>query len=125
MTAGAGAAWAAAALAQPAAEMELQSCVSGSPPMRVSSASERAALDGPDRRRFHEAAQARYPLYQRGGFAPSEVLMLHNGRRWQYVTLSHGLRAQPCFTAVFAAERFDFTNDWIAKYKPRAGDFGD
>jgi hypothetical protein len=125
VTACAGAAWTTAVLAQPAAEMELPSCVSGSPPLRVAAAADRAALDGADRKRFHEAAQARYPLYQRGGFVPAEVLMLRAGRQWQYVTLSNGLRSRPCFTAVFAAERFDFTNDWIAKYKPRAGDFGD
>jgi hypothetical protein len=116
----AGLAWASAALAQPVAELELPSCVAGSPPLRVSSAVEQTRLDAADRQRFHEAAQARYPLYQRGGMVPSQVLMLRHGRRWQYVTLRQAGASGLCFTAVFAADRYDFTADWIAKYKPRA-----
>ena len=116
----AGLAWASVALAQPAAEMELSSCVAGSPPLRVSSAAGQTRLDAADRQRFHEAAQARYALYQRGGMVPPQVLMLRRGRHWQYVTLWQGGASGLCFTAVFAADRFDFTADWIAKYKPRA-----
>lgn len=116
----AGLAWASVALAQPAAELELPSCVAGSPPLRVSSAAEQTRLDTADRQRFHEVAQLRYALYQRGGMVPSQVLMLRRGRHWQYVTLSQGGPSGLCFTAVFAADRFDFTADWIAKYKPRA-----
>jgi hypothetical protein len=115
----AGLAWASVALAQPAAELELPSCVAGSRPLQMSSGAEQVRLDAADRQRFHEAAQARYALYQRGGLAPSQVLMLQRSGQWQYVTLwqrGSGL----CFTAVFAADRFDFTADWIAKYKPRA-----
>ena len=116
----AGLAWASVALAQPAAELELPSCVAASPPLRVSSAAEQTRLDAADRQRFHEAAQARYSLYQRGGLVPSQVLMLQRGRHWQYVTLWQRGTPGLCFTAVFAADRFDFTADWIAKYKPRA-----
>lgn len=108
-----------AASAAPAAEMELRSCVSGSPAMRVPASAERATLDAADRRRFDAAAQARYPLYQRGGFRPWQVLLLRRGGQWQYVTLWHDGRSAPCFSAVFAAERFDFTPDWLAKYQPR------
>lgn len=116
----AGLAWASVLTAQPAAEMELPSCVAGSPSLRMSSAAEQARLDSADRLRFHEAAKARYALYQRGGLVPSQVLMLQRGRHWQYVTLWQRGAAGLCFTAVFAADRFDFTADWIAKYKPRA-----
>ena len=116
----AGLAWASVALAQPAAELELPSCVAGSPPLQVSSAAEQTRLDAGDRQRFHEAAGARYALYERGGMVPSQVLMLRRGRHWQYVTLWQGGAFGLCFTAVFAADRFDFTADWIAKYKPRA-----
>jgi hypothetical protein len=109
--------------AQRAAEMEMPSCVSGSPPMRVSSTIERAVLDAADSARFHEAAQARYPLYQRGGLVPAQVLMIRRGGHWQYVTLSPlGKRGGLCLSAVFAADRFDFTPGWLAKYEPRAGD---
>ena len=113
-------AWASVALAEPAAELELPSCVTGSPPLRVSTAARQARLDAADRQRFHEAAQARYALYQRGGLVPSQVLMLQQGRHWQYVTLWQRGASGLCFTAVFAADRFDFTADWVAKYKPRA-----
>lgn len=117
--------WAAAAAAQPLVELELPSCVIGSPPLRVALAAERAALDAADRRRLHEAAQARYPLYQRAGLAPAQVLLLRRGGGWQYVTLWRGGPSGLCFSAVFAAERFDFTPGWIAKYQPRAADPGD
>jgi hypothetical protein len=121
----AGLAWTALAVAQVPAEHELPSCVTGTPPLRVAPAAERAALDAGDRRRLHEAAQARYPLYQRAGLAPAQVLLLRRGGGWQYVTLWHGGPAGLCFSAVFTAERFDFTSGWIAKYQPRAADPAD
>ena len=108
------------AAGQPAVEMELRSCVSGSPALRVPASAERATLDAADRQRFDAAAQARYPLYQRGGFAPYQVLMLRRGGQWLYVTLWRDGRSSPCFSAVFAADRFDFTPGWLAKYRPRA-----
>lgn len=105
--------------AQPQPEMTLRSCVEGSPGLRVPVATERATLDAADRRRFEAAAQARYPLYQRGGVTPWQVLLLRRGGRWQYVTLWNDGRSGPCFAAVFAADRFEFTDEWIAKYQPR------
>lgn len=111
--------------AAPAVEMELHSCVSGSPALRVPASAERATLDAADRQRFEAAAQARYPLYQRGGFRPWQVLLLRRGGKWQYVTLWHDGRSAPCFSAVFAAERFEFTPDWLAKYQPRPHDPAD
>lgn len=121
----AGLAWAGVALAQPAADLELPSCVTASPPLRLSPAAGQARLDAADRQRFHEAAQARYTLYQRGGLLPSQVLMLQRGGHWQYVTLWQRGASGLCFSAVFAADRFDFTADWIAKYKPRAAQLED
>jgi hypothetical protein len=121
----AGLGWAAVALAQPATEQELPSCVADSPPLRVAMTAERAALDAADRRRLHEAAQARYPLYQRAGLAPAQVLLLRRGGGWQYVALWQGGPAGLCFSAVFAAERFDFTPGWITKYRPRPADPAD
>jgi hypothetical protein len=120
----AGLAWMAAAQAQPGADpgdLELSSCVSGSPPLRVARNAERATLDATDRQQFQRAAQARYPLYQRGGLMPTQVLLLHRGGQWQYVTLWAGGPSGLCFSAVFAAEHFDFTQRWIARYRPRAG----
>ncbi|WP_341888733.1 hypothetical protein [Variovorax sp. YR752] len=114
-----------AAAAPPAAEMTLRSCVSGSPALRVPASAERATLDAADSQRFDAAAQARYPLYQRGGFAPYQVLMLRRGGQWLYVTLWRDGRSSPCFSAVFAADRFDFTPGWLAKYQPRAHETAD
>ncbi len=108
------------ARAQPVAELELPSCVAGSPPLKVSSSAQQAWLRAADRQRFHAAAQARYALYQRGGLVPSQVLLMNRGRHWQYVTLGPRGAAGLCFTAVFAADRFDFTAEWIARYQPRA-----
>ena len=120
----AGLAWTAVASAQPVPELELRSCVEGSPPMRVDANAERAMLDAADRRRFQDAAQARFPLYQRGGLVPTQVMMLRRGRHWQYVTLQSGPSGL-CFAAVFAADRFDATPGWLAKYKPRAAELED
>jgi hypothetical protein len=111
--------------AQPLEEQALTSCVPGSPPLRVAAAAERAVLDAADRRRLHEAAQARYPLYQRAGMAPAQVLLLRRGGGWQYVTLWQDGPSGLCFSAVFAAERFDFTATWIGKYKPHAAESAD
>jgi hypothetical protein len=108
---------AASATAQP--EMELRSCVRGSPALRVPVSAERATLHAADRQHFDTAAQARYPLYQRGGFRPWQVLLLRRGGQWQYVTLWQDGREGPCFTAVFAADRFDFTPRWLTKYQPK------
>lgn len=109
----------ASAPAQPATEQELVSCVDGSPPMRVAMAAERAVLDAGDRQRFHAAAAARYPLYQRSGLVPAHVLLLRRGGRWQYVTMWPKETSGLCFSAVFAAEKFDFTPDWVRKYQPK------
>jgi hypothetical protein len=107
--------------AVPAPELELPSCVQGSPPLRMAASAERATLDGADRHRFQAAAEARYPLYQRGGVQPAQVLMLRRGGQWQYMTLWNAGRGRLCVSAVFAAERFDFTPAWLAKYRPQAG----
>lgn len=105
-------------LARPAVEMALRSCVDGSPALRVPVSTARATLDAADRQRFEAAAQARYPLYQRGGFAAWQVLLMRRDGKWQYVTLWQDGRRGPCFSAVFAADRFDFTPDWLGKYQP-------
>jgi hypothetical protein len=107
-------------------EMSLRSCVHGSPPLKVPVTAERARLDAGDRQRFQAAAEARYPLYQRGGLQPAQVLMLRRAGQWLYVTQGQdGRSGGPCVTAVFAAERFDFTPAWLAKYQPRAGESDD
>lgn len=120
----AGLAWAAPAAAQQnsvVGDLELASCVSGSPPLRVARTAERAVLGAADRQHFQRAAEARYPLYQRSGLVPAQVLMLRRGGQWQYVTLWAEGSAGLCFSAVFAGERFDFTQRWIARYRPQSG----
>lgn len=109
----------ATSLAQPVATLELPSCVAGSPPLRVPVSAERAVLDAADRRHFQQAAQARYPLYRRGADVPAQVLILRRDGHWLYVTVTADSPAGACFTAVFAAERFDFTAGWLGKYRPR------
>jgi hypothetical protein len=116
-----GAAWAAPALEL---ELELPSCVRGSPPLALPASAERAVLDGADRRHFEQAAQARYPLYQQGGLVSTQVLLLRRGRHWQYATLAHD-GSRLCLSAVFAADRFSFTPAWLGKYQPRAAEAAD
>lgn len=112
--------------ASPGPEMSLRSCVDGSPPLRLAASAAQARLDAGDRQRFQSAAEARYPLYQRGGLQPAQVLMLRRGSQWLYVTLGQdGRSGGPCVTAVFAAERFAFTPSWLAKYQPRAAERDD
>lgn len=114
---------AAAAPAQAAApELEIASCVRGSPPLRVAATAERAVLGAVDGQRFEAAAQVRYPLYQRTGLRPQQVLMLRRGGQWLYVTLQQHGTPTPCFSAVFAASRFEFTDDWLRKYRPQPGE---
>ena len=114
-----------AALALPAVELQLPSCVAGSPALRLPAAAPQARLDTADGIRFHEAAQARYALYQSSGRAPAQVLLLRRGPHWQYVTLWPRGAAGVCFSAVFAADGLDFTPGWIAKYRPRAVEVDD
>jgi hypothetical protein len=113
-----------AALAAPALELELPSCVRGSPPLALPASAERALLDGADRRHFEQAAQDRYPLYQRGGLVSTQVLLLRRGRHWQYATLAQD-GSRLCLSAIFAADRFSFTPAWLSKYQPRAAEAAD
>jgi hypothetical protein len=106
--------------------MSLRSCVHGSPPLKVPITADKAQLDAGDRQRFQAAAEARYPLYQRGGLQPAQVLLLRRAGQWLYVTQGQdGRSGGPCVTAVFAADRFDFTPAWLAKYQPRPGETDD
>ena len=113
--------FAAHAMAQPAPDMELPSCVPDSPPLTVPAGAARAALDSADRSRFHDAAQAHHPIYRHGGWVPSQVLLVQRDGQWLYVTTLPRETTGSCFTAVFAAESFEFTKRWLAKYRPRAG----
>jgi hypothetical protein len=105
--------------------LELPSCVAGSPPLRVPASTARAILDASDRRQFDAAAQARYPMVRRGGGVPAQVVLLQRGGLWQYLTLWPDGATGLCLAAAFAADRFDFTPAWLAKYRPRAGDADD
>lgn len=109
----------------PGAEWLLPSCVRGSPPLRLPARVERAVLDAGDRQQFQRAAETRYPLYRRGGFVPPQVLLVRRGGHWQYVTLFDDGASGLCVTAVFAAERFDFTEGWLGKYQPREAEPAD
>lgn len=107
-------------------EMSMRSCVRGSPPLKVPITTDKAQLDAGDRQRFQAAAEARYPLYQRGGLQPAQVLLIRRTGQWLYVTQGQdGRSGAPCVTAVFAADRFDFTPAWLAKYQPRPGETDD
>ncbi|MDP4300008.1 hypothetical protein [Leptothrix discophora] len=111
-------AWLATGLQAAPAELTLPSCVAGSPPIQLPVSTEQALLTPADRQHFQTAAEQRYPLYQRGGMVPAQVLLLKREGRWVYVTLwRHGHRGT-CVAALFAAERFDFTPAWLAKYRP-------
>lgn len=115
--------WACAAPVLAAAPaLELPSCVDGSPPLQLPASAARAPLDAADRTRFQRAAETQYPMYRRGGGAPAQVVLLQREGRWQYAVLWPGGPHGLCLAAMFAGERFAFTRDWVAKYRPRDGD---
>lgn len=102
-------------------QLVLPSCVAGSPPLRMPSQTPRARLDAADQGRFLQAAEARYPLYRRGGGVASQVVLLQRDGHWQYAVLWPGGPTGQCLAATFAGDRFDFTSAWLAKYRPQAG----
>lgn len=105
--------------------IELPSCVAGSPPLRLPATAARAALDAADSRHFQQAAEDAYPLYRRGGGAPAQVVLLQREGRWQYAVLWPGGPTRLCLAATFDGERFAFTRDWVARYRPREGGAAD
>lgn len=105
--------------------IELPSCVAGSPPLRLPASAARAPLDAADLAHFQQAAEARYPLYRRGGGAPAQVVLLQRQGHWQYAVLWPRGPGGMCLAAMFAGERFAFTRDWVARYRPHEGDPAD
>ncbi len=103
-----------------ASDIEWPSCVEGSPPLRVSARAPKALLNPADRARFEQAARSRYPLYDLGRRPVAQVVLVQRGRGWQYLSLWSGGPTGLCLAAAFAAERFDFTPAWLAKYQPQA-----
>jgi hypothetical protein len=102
----------------PAGAFVLENCVTG-PSIGIGATDKRAVLDDSDRDAVQAAIVARYPKLEGDGFAPAHVLLWQRSPdEWLYVNLM--LRSSNpdtfCFTATFAAKRFEFTEPLIKKY---------
>jgi hypothetical protein len=96
----------------------IHSCAGGQP-IRFAAGDSRALLDETDRRLVHAAMLARYPMLQRDGFAPAQILLWRRApEEWLYVSLAASPQrpGEACFTATFAAAGFEFTPELERKY---------
>lgn len=96
----------------------IESCVDTAT-IRFGSSEPHALLDQADTAQVAAALIARYPLISQDGFEPSGVVLWRKpDAGWVYVALlaNPDKPAQVCFTATFAAGRFELTAGLMKKY---------
>ena len=101
-----------------AAAGTVESCVDHQP-IRFRADERRVVLDAADAATVSAALIRRYPMLERDGLAPQRILLWRKaGAEWIYVALleNPARPAETCFTATFAASRFDVTAPLIVKY---------
>ena len=100
------------------ATSSIESCVDRQP-IRFQPADRRVILDAADAAMVSAVLTRRYPIIERHGLAPQRIVLWRKaGADWIYIALLEN-PAQPaevCFTATFAAGRFDVTAPLVAKY---------
>lgn len=116
--AGSGAQTAEMRAAPPPGVVDIASCVSPQA-LRFESGDVNAVLDDGDRDAVAAAMAERYPMLQRDGFAPAHIVLWQKkGGELLFVSLKSREDApgEMCFTATFAAARFEFTPHLLMKY---------
>ena len=96
----------------------IESCVS-TQAIRFSATDRRARLDATDAALVSAAIVRRYPMVERDGLAPQHIVLWRKpDANWIYIALLENPEraGQICFTATFAAGRFEQTAPLIAKY---------
>jgi hypothetical protein len=102
----------------PGAADSIESCVS-TQAIRFSSTDRRARLDAADAAMVSAAIVRRYPMVERDGLTPQHIVLWRKpDAQWLYIALLENPEraGQICFTATFAAGRFEQTSPLIAKY---------
>jgi hypothetical protein len=101
-----------------AASESVESCVDTTT-IRFGKAEPHAVLDETDTAAVGAALIARYPMISQDGFEPSGLVLWRKPETgWLYIALlaNPAKPAQVCFTATFAAGRFDLTGPLLKKY---------
>jgi hypothetical protein len=102
----------------PKAVPTLPSCASGDE-LRFQQGEVSALLDDGDTAMVFEALANRYPVLQRDGFAPERIVLWQKGSgELLYVALQRKPDSPGhfCFSATFAASRFELTVPLVRKY---------
>ena len=96
----------------------IESCVGGAP-IRFRAEDRRAWLDAADAAAVGAALTRRYPVLDRDGLLPDAIVLWRKPvDGWLYVTLlaNPAKPSDVCFTATFAANRFELTAALLSKY---------
>jgi len=96
----------------------IESCVSAST-IEFDAVDQRVALDADDQARVHAQMQQRYPVLAQHGFPVSKIVLWQKsgGEALFIALLEHPSKPdQACFTATFAAARFDGLGTLKRKY---------
>jgi hypothetical protein len=109
--------WGTAALAADIVT-RIESCVSANA-IEFDAVDQRVALDADDQARVHAQMQQRYPVLAQHGFPVSKIVLWQKsgGEALFIALLEHPSKPdQTCFTATFAAARFDGIGTLKRKY---------
>ena len=96
----------------------IESCVGGSP-IQFRPDDRRVWLEAVDAAAVGSALTRRYPMLDRDGLLPDGIVLWRKPvDGWLFVTLlaNPGTPADVCFTATFAASRFELTAPLLIKY---------
>jgi len=96
----------------------IESCVGGSP-IQFRPDDRRVWLEAVDAAAVGSALTRRYPMLERDGLLPDAIVLWRKSvDGWLFVTLlaNPGKPADVCFTATFAASRFELTAPLLIKY---------
>jgi hypothetical protein len=87
--------------------------------LRFAAGDRRVLLDASDAASVGAALTRRYPVVERDGLAPQQIVLWQKNRgAWLYVALLENPKkaTEYCFTATFVADRFELTGPLVLKY---------